>query len=88
MRAFVVHLAFTDGSHAELDLEAVMQGPVFDAIRADAALFREVFVEPQAGTIAWPNGADLCPDVLHALATTGSPVPGWARTEAGGTTAA
>ncbi|MCC6526974.1 MAG: DUF2442 domain-containing protein [Polyangiaceae bacterium] len=47
VRAFVVRLAFTDGSHAELDLEAVMQGPVFDAIRADAALFREVFVEPQ-----------------------------------------
>ena len=81
-------LAFSDDSQAEIDLEQLMQGPVFDAIRAAPALFREVFVEPQAGTIAWPNGADLCPDVLHALATTGSPVPAWARAGAGETSAA
>jgi hypothetical protein len=30
-------------------------------------------VEPEAGTIAWPNGVDFCPDVLYSFAT-GRPV--------------
>jgi len=36
--------------------------PVFSEIRSDQARFREMRVE--AGTLVWPNGADLCPDVL------------------------
>ena len=27
--------------------------------------FRKVTVDPELGTIVWPNGADLDPDVLH-----------------------
>ncbi|MBI3809853.1 MAG: DUF2442 domain-containing protein, partial [Nitrospirae bacterium] len=37
-------------------------GPVFEPIRNDPAFFQAVRVE--AGTVVWPNGADLCPDVL------------------------
>ena len=59
---FRVELTLTDGSVVERDLTVWLQGPVFAPLRADPDLFRRVRVE--GGTIAWPNGADLCPDVL------------------------
>ena len=37
---------------------------VFEPLRDDA-YFRSVAVNAEIGTIYWPNGADLCPDVLY-----------------------
>lgn len=62
---FVVRLVFTDGSVREVDLDPLMRGPVFEPLRADPELFRKVSVDHELGTIVWPNGADLDPDVLH-----------------------
>jgi uncharacterized protein DUF2442 len=59
----VVTLEFTDGTRREVDLEPYLWGPVFEEIRTDPSLFREVRV--QDGTIAWPNGADLAPETLY-----------------------
>ncbi len=59
---FRVQLTLTDGRVIERDLEAMLAGPVFDGILRDDAQFRELRVE--GGTLVWPNGADLCPDVL------------------------
>jgi len=55
-------LTLTNGETVERDIASYLHGPVFEPIRDDDALFRAVRVE--AGTVAWPNGADLCPDVL------------------------
>ncbi len=49
-------------SAAERDLGALLVGPVFHEIRENPARFREVCVE--AGALAWPDGADLCPDTI------------------------
>ncbi len=49
----------------ELDLEVELWGPVFEPLRQDPRLFRTVRVDAGLGTIVWPNGADLDPDVLH-----------------------
>jgi hypothetical protein len=38
---------------------------VFEPLRQDQQLFRQVRVDPELGTIVWPNGADMDPDVLH-----------------------
>jgi hypothetical protein len=46
----------------ERDLTALLGGPMFEALREDPAQFRAAFVE--AGTIAWPNAADIDPDTL------------------------
>jgi hypothetical protein len=59
-----VQLDLTDGSSRHVDLAPLMVGPIFDAIKADVAMWRAVSVDPDLGTIIWPNGADLDPDVL------------------------
>jgi hypothetical protein len=57
-----VQLTLTDGRVVERNLEPMLVGPVFAEIRNDEARFREMCV--QGGTLVWPTGADLCPDVL------------------------
>jgi hypothetical protein len=57
-----VQLTLTDGRVVERDLGPMLVGPVFAEIRNDEARFREMRVE--GGTLVWPAGADLCPDVL------------------------
>ena len=48
-----------------VDLEGELWGPMFEPLRANADLFRQVHVDEELGTIVWPNGADMDPDVLH-----------------------
>ena len=62
---FAVRLAFTDGTERTVDLAPYLRGPIFAPLQADPALFRSVRVDPQLGTIVWPNGADIDPDVLY-----------------------
>lgn len=61
----VVKLSFSDGSERTVDLAPFLWGPVFEDIAADDELFAQVKADPETGTIVWPNGADLDPDVLH-----------------------
>jgi len=59
-----LRLTFSDGLVRELDFDDAFRGGVFDALR-DPSVFRQVAVDRVAGTIAWPSGVDLDPDVLH-----------------------
>ena len=59
---FRLRLTLTDGSIVERDIADLLMGPMFETICKDAVAFRQVTVE--SGTAVWPNGADLCPDVL------------------------
>ena len=61
----VVRLRFMDGAEGTIDLIPYLRGPVFADIRSDPAVFASVKVDPDAGTIVWPNGADLAPDMLY-----------------------
>jgi len=61
---FSVELGLTDGGTRVVDLDRYMCGPVFEPLRNDLALFASVRVDPELGTIVWPNGADLDPEVL------------------------
>ena len=70
-----LYLRFEDGVAGELDLAEFLEfRGVFEELR-DPAAFARVRVVPEWGTIAWPNGADLDPDVLYSRVT-GSPVMG------------
>ena len=61
---FRVRLSLTDGSTREVDLGPFLNGPVFEPVRNDPTFFRSVRVDAELGTIVWPNGADIDPDVL------------------------
>ena len=63
LKEFRMLLKFEDGTQKEVDLEPFLRGPIFEPVRNDLALFRDVRIE--GGTIAWPNGADIDPDVLY-----------------------
>jgi hypothetical protein len=68
-----MRLRFEDGVEGVVDLEPhlTFRG-VFEPLR-DPAYFAKVRVDPELGTVAWPSGADLDPDVLYARVT-GTPV--------------
>jgi hypothetical protein len=72
--AYRLELSFADGASGELDFKdrVAGRGGVFGPLE-DIAFFRQVKVDSEAGTIVWPNGVDLCPDVLYSLVT-GKPI--------------
>jgi len=66
-----LHLRFEDGREGNVALPVPFEG-VFAPLR-DPEVFAAVRVNPDLGTIVWPNGADLDPDVLYGLIA-GEPV--------------
>jgi hypothetical protein len=72
---YVLLLTFTDGSSGTVDLrnDIVDRGGVFRELEQPKN-FAEVIVDPDAGTIRWPNGVDFDPDVLYCRATPQPPV--------------
>ena len=61
---FRLRLTFTDGLVREVDLSSDLWGSMAEPLQ-DPAYFRQVRVDPELGTVVWPNGYDLDPDVLH-----------------------
>lgn len=59
-----LRLSFDDGLVRDLDLDEMLHGGILDSLR-DTALFAQAHVDEAAGTVTWPNGIDLDPDVLH-----------------------
>ena len=53
----------------ELDLSIFISfDGIFEPLKSSAE-FAKVTVHPELGTIVWPNGADLDPDVLYSKLT-------------------
>jgi len=79
VQGYRLYLRYGDGAAGEIDLAPLLQFTgVFEPLR-DPAYFALLRVDPDIGTIVWPNGADLCPDVLrHHL--TGEALPGQTET--------
>jgi hypothetical protein len=68
INGYRLRLSFDDGFSGVVDLASrVGTGGVFDAL-ADLTFFGLVRVDDDIGSICWPNGADLCPDVLRSEA--------------------
>ena len=61
-------LTFRDGTRKKIDLLPLLDGPVFEPLR-NPVFFARVTLDPVAGTVVWPNGADIAPETLYKLAT-------------------
>jgi len=59
-------LSFDDGAQGEVEIEPLLEGPIFEPLR-NAEYFARVALDPVCGTVTWPNGADFAPEALHAL---------------------
>jgi hypothetical protein len=74
LKDFHLHLEFEDGAKGQVDIRKLVKFTgVFEPLK-DEAFFAQVDVNPEWGTIFWPNGADLDPDVLYSMVT-GEEIP-------------
>jgi Protein of unknown function (DUF2442) len=72
-----LRLAFADGTVGEVDFNGREWRGVFKPLR-EPSFFACVAVDPESGTIAWPNGVDMAPEPLYESARL-NPVPVSAR---------
>jgi Protein of unknown function (DUF2442) len=71
-RDYAVRVRFEDGISAEVDLAYLCDyGGVFEPLR-DPDYFRQLRADREAGTIVWPNEADIAPETLYGHARRGS----------------
>jgi hypothetical protein len=67
LEGYNLHLTFEDETEGIVNIAQLVEFTgIFEPL-ADAAFFAQVTVNPDLGTIYWPNGADLDPDVLYSL---------------------
>ncbi|MEX0973094.1 MAG: DUF2442 domain-containing protein [Solirubrobacterales bacterium] len=59
-----LRLGFEDGAEGVLDFAERDWHGVFEPLR-DPSYFGRVQLDPELGTIVWPNGADIAPETLH-----------------------
>jgi hypothetical protein len=61
-----LYLRFEDGVAGELDFAGRLRFDGVFAPLSDPTVFAQVRIHPELGTVVWPGGADLDPDVLYA----------------------
>ncbi len=64
---YQLRLLFEDGVVGDVCFEEREWTGVFEPFR-DPAVFAQVYVDRQFGTIAWPNGLDMAPEPLYQAA--------------------
>lgn len=65
VRPHVMRLLFRDGVVRDVQyVPGKASGSLLEPL-ADPSYFAQVRVDSEAGTVVWPNGLDLAPEVLH-----------------------
>ena len=59
-----LRVEFEDGTRQVIDFRPVLVGELFGPL-SDPEVFAQVRLDPEAHTLAWPNGADFDPAMLH-----------------------
>ena len=65
VRPHTMRLLFSDGVVRDVRFRPGTQRGTLVQPLDDPAYFALVRVDPESGTVAWPNGLDLAPEVLH-----------------------
>jgi hypothetical protein len=68
LSGFDLRLEFSDGVTGDVDCSFLLDQGLGTALR-DPEYFRQVAIDPELGTVVWPNGLDPAPSLLrnHAL---------------------
>jgi hypothetical protein len=67
LRDYVLRLAFEDGLVGDVSFVGREWRGVFEPF-TDPAVFAQVQVDPQFGTVVWPTGLDMAPETLYEKA--------------------
>lgn len=62
--AYTLTVSFSDGTDQRIDFSPILHGALFGPL-LDRAIFDQVALDSEAGTLVWPNGADFDPATLH-----------------------
>jgi hypothetical protein len=74
LSGYKLMLSFEDGVIGVVDVADLIEFTgVFEPLK-EHDYFIQVRINPEIGTICWPNDADIDPDVLYSLVT-GEPIP-------------
>lgn len=65
-----VRIVFADGEVRDVDVTPLLDTPAFSPL-LDQAIFEQVKVDEQTGTVVWPGDVDLDPDVIYAATDLG-----------------
>jgi hypothetical protein len=70
LRGHVLRLGFDDGCEGNINVAAVIGSfrGVFAPL-SRTSYFRRVRLDPELGTVCWPNGADIAPETLREALT-------------------
>lgn len=61
---YKLKIRFTDQKEGEIDLKPYLWGEMFKPLKK-IDYFKKVYINPDSGTITWPNGADIAPESLY-----------------------
>lgn len=61
---YTIRVMFDDASEQVIDFEPILYGPMFEPLR-ELEVFSQVKLDSNLGTLVWPTGADIDPNVLH-----------------------
>ena len=64
IKPYTLVVRFQDGVCKRIDLKNQPWRGAFEPLR-DPAVFATAYVDEDAGTVVWPNGADLAPEFLY-----------------------
>ncbi len=74
LKEYRIRLTFNNGLIKDVDLKDELYGEVFVPLQ-EVGFFKQVAVNPDTGTIEWPNGADFAPEFLYEMGRETTPIP-------------
>jgi hypothetical protein len=66
LKDYQLRIEFNDKKIKDIDLINELYGEIFEPLK-DIDFFKKVYLNPDTGTIEWPNGADFAPEFLYEI---------------------